>query len=270
MTAKKIPSHYSIDNIVRSIVADNPRGTAHTLRQKRDLYKNGLRQLDASSSLKKILSLSHIRGYDIAGSENFARIGILPASLVVADQRIKDMCALPHWTHIKDKDGNPIKFFGKCPGYDFLPACPPRSIPITDVTETLDRADLFVVFQTRQLAELGADWKFRTLSRVAKEIDKALGKGAVVEQYGSGPCYACKKRTCLQGKECASPKQKMCALESLGISVDGICNDLAQLTGQKAWHITWIRNYGTPNQSPKKWKYVMALGVKISSSKTGG
>jgi predicted metal-binding protein len=265
MPAKKIPAHYSIENIVRSIAEDNPRGKAHTPRKKRALYEKGLQLLEKSSSLKEILSLSHIRSYAIDGSENFARIGMLPTSLVIVDQRIKDMCALPHWTYIEGKDGNPVKFFGKCPGYDFLPGCPPRSIPIKEVEEKLGRADLFIVLQTRQLAELGADWKFRTLRKLAKDIERALGKGTVVEKYGSGPCYACEKRSCLQGEECASPKKKMCALESMGISVDGLCGDLAQLTGQKSWNLTWVKDYGTSNQTPKTWKYVMALSVKIPS-----
>jgi predicted metal-binding protein len=265
MTAKKTPTHYSIENIVRSIAEDNPRGKAHTPRQKRALYEKGLRLLDASGSVKDILAISHIRSYDIDGSENFARIGVLPTELVLVDQRIKDMCALPHWTYIRDQDGNPSKFFGKCPGYGFLPGCPPKSISVKEVEEKLNRADLFIVLQTRQLAELGADWKFRTLRKLAKEIEKALGKGTVIELYGSGPCYACKKRTCLKGKECASPKQKMSALESMGISVDGLCEDLAQFTGQKSWRITWIKDFGAPTQTPKKWKFVMALAVKIPS-----
>ena len=101
------------------------------------------------------------------------------------------------------------------------------------------------------------------LHRLAHEIEKILGKGSLVGKFGSGPCTACSTQPCFIGKPCKSPKLKTAALESMGISVESICSDLALLTGQQAWKLKWLKHFGFPQQSPKKWKYVEALAVKL-------
>ena len=263
MSKRALPINYSIENMVRCIEEDNAAGNRYTEAEKMALYADCRRRVDANPKLKRVLSLSHVRNCRVPGAEWIARIGVLPPQCVVVDRRIKELCALPFWLHGEDKDGKPVKRFGKCPGYDFLPGCPPHSIPAGEVEERLKKADILVVLQTKLLSESGIAWKFRLLRRLASDIEKAAGKGAVVERYGSGPCGACKIQSCLSREPCASPALRTEALESMGISVDRICRDLAALTGQKAWEIRWIRHFGFREQTPKEWKYVMALGVRL-------
>ena len=53
-------------------------------------------------------------------------------------------------------------------------------------------ADIFIVLQTRRMNERwGVGWKFAVLHRLARHIESVLGKGSVIEKYGSGPCNAC-------------------------------------------------------------------------------
>jgi hypothetical protein len=263
MRKSSLPVNYSIEHLVRSIAADNPTGTKYDAAEKKALFSATREKVAGQPGLKKLLSIANIRHYNVTGAENFARIGVLPPELIVVDDRIKEMCALPFWIHGQDGDGNPVKRFGKCPGYNVLPGCPPHSIATTAVKDKLKEADLFVVLQTRLLCGPGSGYKFKVLRRLARDIEKLLGKGSVVERYGSGPCGACGDQACLSGGSCAKPGLRAEALESMGISVDRICTDLSELTGQRAWEIKFIRHFGFPEQTPKRWKYVLALGVKL-------
>ncbi len=211
-----------------------------------------------------MLTPSHIRSYPIDGAAFFARVGILPPELVIADDRFKDMCCLPYWTVYKGSDGPAYKHFGRCPGYGWLPGCPPSSPGIQEVQAKLDQADLFIVLQTKLMDQRwGVGWKFDILHRLAREIDKMLGKGSVLERYGSGPCNACQAQHCLHSQPCRAPKLKTVSLESMGICVERLCSDLAELTGDARWKLTWLKHFGLPQQKPKKWKYVEALAVKL-------
>jgi hypothetical protein len=49
----------------------------------------------------------------------------------------------------------------------------------------------------------------------------------------------------------------------MGICVDRLCSDLALLTANKAWKLTWLRHFGLPQQRPKKWKYVEAISLGL-------
>ncbi|MCX5900579.1 MAG: DUF2284 domain-containing protein, partial [Proteobacteria bacterium] len=180
------------------------------------------------------------------------------------DERFKNMCCMPYWTIYKGSSGAAYKRFDRCPGYGWLPGCPPQSTPVDTVQAILDRADLFIVLQTKLLVERWkAGWKFAVLHRLARDIESVLGKGSVIERYGSGPCNACPAQHCLHSEPCASPELKTISLESMGICVDRLCSDLALLTGNPRWRLTWLKHFGLPQQTPKKWKYVEALAVKL-------
>ena len=214
--------------------------------------------------VKRLLNPSHIKSYRIEGADLFARIGILPPELVIADERFKNMCCMPYWTVYKGAAGGTYKRFDRCPGYGWLPGCPPQSPPVETVQAVLERADLFIVLQTKLLSERWkVGWKFAVLHRLVHDIEAALGKGAVIERYGSGPCNACTSQHCLHSQPCASPKLKTISLESMGICVDRLCSDLALLTGDPRWRLTWLKHFGLPQQTPEKWKYVEALAVKL-------
>ncbi len=91
---------------------------------------------------------------------------------------------------------------------------------------------------------------------------KLLGPHSVSGIYGC-PCNACSAQACLCAKPCASPALQTQALESLGICVERICNDLADLTGNTSWRLRWLKHFGLPQQTPKTWKYVQAISVKL-------
>ena len=262
--SKKIPVNYSVKNIIYSILEDNPKARKYSDAKKKKLYNNCLNYLNKCPELKKILSIAHIRKYPVKGVNFFARIGVIPPELVIVDERIKNMCTLPYWTLYNDKKGNIYRGFGKCPGHGWLPSCPPNSPSVEKVQKILDQSDFFIVLQTKLLSERGDTmWKFTVLHRLAHEIEKVLGKKSVTGKYGSGPCTACKSQNCIYNKPCKSPELKTISLESMGICVERLCTDLALLTGQNAWKITWLKHFGLPQQTPKKWKYVEAISVKM-------
>lgn len=262
--AKKLPVNYSVKNIINSILKDNRKANRYSLAQKQKLYHKSLKYIDAYPGLKKILSVNHIHNYPIQGAHFFARLGVFPSELVIIDQRIKDMCTLPYWTVYKDNKGVTHRKFGKCPGYGWLPGCPPNSPNVEAVQKVLDVSDLFIVLQTKLQNERGdTHWKFNVLHRLAYDIEQVLGKNSITGKFGSGPCNACKAQNCVYNKPCSSPKLETVSLESMGVCVDRLCSDLAALTGQASWKMTWLKHFGFPQQIPKKWKYVEALSIKV-------
>jgi hypothetical protein len=173
----KLPINYSIQNIVDSMLSDNPVAKSYTDPKKKKLYKERLDRLSKFPEIIKILSASHIRSYPVKGASFFARIGVLPPELVVVDRRVKDLCTLPYWTVYKDKNGKEYRNFGKCPGYGWLPCCPPNSPQVEQVQDSINRSDLFIVLQTRLQSERwNTQWKFQVLHQLAKDIRSILGK----------------------------------------------------------------------------------------------
>ena len=260
-----LPVNYSVKNIIDSILQDNANAQQYTPEQKKERYRTCIALLNTYPELKKILSLLHIRNISISGADRFARIGVLPPELVVVDQRIKNMCTMPYWTVRTDERGKPVRRFSQCPGYNMLPGCPPRSPRVETVQKLLDRSSLFIVIQTRLLSGRGegAQWKFLVLHRLAADIAKILGSGAVVQKFGSGPCAACNIMSCMKGKTCGSPALKIYSLESMGVCVDALCSDLSFLTGNNDWEIRWLKHFGFKQQAPKKWKYVQAIALRL-------
>lgn len=260
----KIPRNYSVKNIIDCILKDNRKACSYTTARKKKLFDQRVALLENYPDLQKILTIKHIRGYPFKGAHFFARIAVLPPEIVIVDQRIKDLCTLPYWTIYKDKKGSAYRAFGKCPGYGWLPGCPPRSPSVQDVQKMLDQSHVLIVLQTKLQSERwDTRWKFRVLHRLAKDIEQVLGKRSVTGLYGSGPCGACTAQTCLHNQPCKSPHLKIISLESMGICVDRMCSDLALLTQQNSWQLNWVKHFGLPQQHPKRWKYVVALSVKL-------
>jgi predicted metal-binding protein len=259
-----LPINYSIRNIIDCILSDNPRAKKYSKSKKTCIYNVLINKTSKIPELERLCRPSSIKAYKIAGAGLFARVGMLPPELVVVDDRFKNMCCMPYWTVYKGADGAAYKRFDRCPGYGWLPGCPPQSPPVDAVQAVLDKADLFIVLQTRLLAaRWQVDWKFAVLHRLAREIEAVLGKGTVIERYGSGPCNACTQQHCLHSAPCEAPELKTISLESMGICVDRLCSDLALLTGDPRWRLTWLKHFGLPQQTPEKWKYVEALAVKL-------
>ena len=69
------------------------------------------------------------------------------------DSRIQDMCSLPFWTYYGSGDGS----FSRCAGVGVFSCCPPFSLKAEKVQALLDKADIFVVLQTRAAVNVGND-----------------------------------------------------------------------------------------------------------------
>lgn len=264
MAKRKYLTNYSIENIAQSIVRDNPAGKKYSREDKKRLYQERLRLLEDFPKLNELISPEHIQGYDTPWVRKIGRQAILPPEIIVVDSRIQDMCYLPFWTFYGSGEGS----FSRCAGVGAFSCCPPFNLKAEKVQALLDKADIFLVLQTRLSLMFGTGdpgEQFRTLNRLTDEINSLLGKGAVVQKFGGGPCFACSPKSCEGEGKCRTPNLKIPALEGMGICVDQLCKDLAFLTEDEAWKITWIKGYGTPEQKPKKMKSTVGLAIKLKS-----
>ncbi len=260
---KTVKTTYSIPAIIDCIIADNEHAQSLTVGEKHRLYSRAQERLLREPALRSVLSLKRIRSLRIDGAHNFARIGVLPPEAVILDQRFRDMCALPFWTVYRGDRGEVFKKYGPCPGLNNLPCCPPYSADIEKTQAVLDDSSLFVVLQTRLISERwNNQWRYSVLHRLAHDIRAVCGHDSVRGQFGAGPCEACSAQTCRYGRPCSAPKLQLPSLESLGVCVDRVCSDLALLTGNRSWKLRWLRHFGFQHQTPRQWKYVIALAVQ--------
>jgi len=266
--------NYSIDNIERSIVADNPLSIKYSDAEKKKLCKEKVKLVNQFPVLKELLDIRTIHKFPIKGIEHFGRIGFLPSRLVISDDRIKDMCRNMIWTTFSsqrdrsrpDAKRVPMRFT-RCPGLERHSSCPYFTPPAKKVREMLDKADIFIVLQTKLFNEVrDVRWQFLTINKLREEVESILGKSSVIQQFGAGPCQTCYPEPCLEMGKCRNPKKKAPALEAMGIPVGQLCRDMVLLTGDKAWEIQWIKHWGLPNMTPKKWKVAFGLAVKLPSA----
>ncbi len=257
--------NYSIDNIERSIVADSEVGNKYTKAQKKKLHNEKKKLLNNYPELKEIIDMRHIYKYPIEGVKNFGRVAVLPPEIVISDNRIKDMCQNQLWTSfVSQKTNKRESRFTRCPGLETRSSCPYFSPPAKKVRGLLDRSDIFIALQSKLFNEFGhVQWEFKTINRLREDIEGVLGKKAIIQQFGAGPCQSCYPHHCLEYGKCRTPERQTPALESMGIPVGQLCRDTAYLTGEKAWEIKWIKHFGLPNMTPKKWKVVFGLAVKL-------
>lgn len=255
-------TNYSIDAIERSIVMDNKIGSL-PLETKQKLYDDAMAKLGKYPDLIKILDIRHLHTYPVKGVKNFARVGVLPSKLVISDERIRDMCRNPFWNNIGpygEPEGE-IRFT-PCPNLAIHSSCPYYSPSAKEVRAKLDEADIFVAIQTKLFNSLDNAFQFPPLHRLRKEINSLLGAGAVIQNFGNGPCQAC-RQPCLGMGECRSPEIQTPALESQGVAVGQLNRDLAFFTGDKSWEIKFLKHFGLPNMTPRKWKFNIGLAIKL-------
>lgn len=262
MSKRKYLSNYSIENIAQSIVRDSEVGRRYGEEDKKRLYRERMQLVSNCTKLAPMLSLEHIRSYPLPWAKKIARMALMPPELVVVDSRIQDMCSLPYWTYYGSGEGS----FHRCAGVGAFSCCPPFNLPAEKVRLKLDKSDVFLVMQTAPgLMFSGGNpgAQFQLINRLAEDIDALMGKGAVVQKFGGGPCFACYPESCEGGGACRAPHLKVPSLEGMGVCVDQLCKDLALLTGDRAWKITWIKGFGTPDQKPKKMKATVGLAVRL-------
>ena len=260
--------NYSIDNIERSIVADTLVGTKYSNSQKKKLYREKEKALNKFPELEKIINIRHIHKYPIKGVKIFSRIGIIPSKFVISDNRIKDMCQNQFWTAFRRQRKRKGELrFTRCPGLEQHSSCPYFSPPAEKVREKLDKADIFIALQTKLFNEVkDIEWEYLTINRLREEVESLIGKKAIIQQFGAGPCQSCHPLPCLGMGKCRDPRKQAPALESMGVPVGQLCRDMALLTGDKAWEIKWIKHFGLPNMTPKKWKVLFGLAVKLPTN----
>ncbi|MCX8044527.1 MAG: DUF2284 domain-containing protein [Desulfobacterota bacterium] len=262
---KRLPVNYVIKHIIDSIIQDIPAAHRHTEDQKRRLYEASLQVFDRYPRLKQVATVSHIHNYPIEGGRFFTRVGVLPTQLVIADERFQNLCCMPYWTVYNGGKGQVYRRFDRCPGYGRLPGCPPQAITTAEVQRLLHRSTHILVLQTTLLQERwNVKWKFDVLYALAADIEEVCGKESVISVFGSGPCSACSEQYCLHHRPCKAPHRRTISLEAAGICVDRMCSDLAVLTGNNAWKLSWIRHFGLPEQRPKFWKYVEAIVLRLT------
>ncbi len=262
MARREYVSNYSIENIAQSIVRDNPTGKKYTREDKRKLYEGRLLLRDESPRLKDILSLEHVHSCDNPWAKTVARVAVIPPEIIVVDSRIQDMCYLPFWVY----SGSDESSFGRCACLGGFSSCPPFAPKAEKVQEKLDKADIFFALQTKPSIPHEAEdpgRQFRLLNGLADEVNTLLGKGAVVQKFSGGPCFACFPEFCIGEGKCQAPHLKISSLEAQGVCADQLCKDLAFLTGDEDWKITWIKGFGTPDQRPKRAKGVAGLAITL-------
>ena len=260
---KKYLSNYSIENIAQSIVKDNPTGKKFSPEDKKRLYEERLKLLDEFPQLKALLSLNHIHSLPSPRAKSIGRLVIIPPEIIVVDSRIQDMCSLPFWTYYGSGEGS----FGRCAGVGTFSCCPPFAPKAEKVEEMLNGADIFLAFQFKPMI-IGSGSgdpgeQFRIINKLTDEINALLGDGAVVQKFGGGPCFACFPEACLCEGKCQAPQLRIHSLEGMGICVDQLAKDAAFLTGDEKWKITWIKGFGTDDQTPKKAKGNLGLAIKV-------
>jgi len=262
MAKKKHAINYSIEGIAQSIVKDNPIAKKYGPDDKKRLYTEKLKKLDAFPELKNILTLEHIHGYDISFAGRIARLVLIPPEIVVVDSRIQDMCSLPYWTFYGSGEGS----FSRCSGVGVFSCCPPFNLKADKVSERLDRSDIFAVMQTRPgiLGTGEPGGQFQMINKLTGEIRALLGDDAVVQKFGGGPCFACYPESCEYEGKCRAPHLKVPSLEGMGVCVDQLCKDAALLTGDTNWIIKWIKGFGSEDQTPKRAKGTCAIAIKLS------
>ncbi|HUT83451.1 MAG TPA: DUF2284 domain-containing protein [Thermodesulfobacteriota bacterium] len=255
--------NYCIDNIERSIVADTSIGTKYSAAQKKKLYREKEKLVNTFPALKKLLDIKTIHTFPVEGVKNFGRIGFLPIALVISDDRIKDMCQNQWW--VPPMPGvKAAKKFMRCPGLGHHSSCPYFTPPAVKVRQMLDKADIFIVLQSTLFNYFGGvTWQWNTINTLREKIEALFGKKAVLRQFGAGPCQYCYPEPCLTMGKCRHPEKQVPALEAMGVPVAQLCRDLSLVTGDKSWEIKWIKHWGFPNQTPKKWKVNFALAVKL-------
>jgi hypothetical protein len=259
---------YSIDTIERSIVADTEAYTKYTAEQKKQLYQEKHRLLDKHPKLKAMVDVNYLYGYPVDGVEKWGKVDICPPELIVSDDRIKDMCTLPFWTDFVVRENKERQWrFTRCPGVEKHSSCPYHSAPAATVREMLADSDLFIFVQTKEFSEFGGvQWQYQTIKRYCDELEQVLGKGAVVQRFGAGPCQHCYPDPCKHDGKCREKKHQVPAMESMGFAMGHLCRDMALITGDASWKLTWIKRWQLETQWPKVWKVHFGVAVKLDGA----
>jgi predicted metal-binding protein len=256
---------YNIQAIHDCIVRDTESYLKYKIKtRKLSLYREKQKLLNSRPKIKEMIDVAFIRSLDDKRGQLVGKIGWLPAELVIADPRIRELCR-NMFTLAKSSPAKTGKTFVSCPGFGRMSACPPYSFTAEETRAKLNEADIFIALQSKYFIDPPEirGWQDVLVTKYKKAIEKAAGEGSVTAAFGAGPCQLCHPNPCLGGGECRSPEHRIFALESSGIPVAQLCKDLAILYGDEDWKIRFMKYYGTSRQSHKEWKLTFGLAVKL-------
>jgi len=264
---KKTPRvTYGIEAIHDCIVQDTDIHRKYSSKgEKASLYRKKEKMLAGKNGLNEMISAGFVRSLDKRRGRYVGKVGWMPSALVIADQRIRELCRnmFMYTDEYFKKTG---LRFGPCPGLEKMSGCPMFSTRPEEIRKKLDDADIFIAMQSKEFVRRPGipGWHDYLLRKLKKEIESLLGKGAVTSAFGAGPCQFCHPKKCLGKGDCRAPDMHLFSLESVGVPVGELCKDMALLTGDDDWKIKWIKFYNTPLQTSKHWKLTSGLAVNLT------
>jgi predicted metal-binding protein len=241
--------------------------TFNTQSKKRSLYRDKKKVLDNNPEIKKLIDISAVRSLDLKCGALMGKVGWLPTELVITDSRIQEMChgMFSYPKMLSDKIG---VNYGPCPSCGKGSACPPFSYTAQEARSKLDEGDIFIVLQSKNFIEFSdvtyPGFHEVLLRKLKKEIETLKGKDAVTCVLSAGACRLCHPKPCLGGGECRMPEHRFYALEAVGVPVAQLCDDMALLTGNNGWKMNFLKYFGTPRQTHKRWKLTCGIAVKLN------
>jgi len=259
---------YSIDAIERSIAADTELYTKYTNTQKKALYQATWKLVDKVPRLKEMIDVNYLYRYPVEGVEKWGKMDICPPELIIADDRIKDMCALPFWTDFLVRETNERKWrFTRCPGIYKHSSCQYHSAPASEVQQMLASADIFIIAQTKEFSEFGGvQWQYQTIKRYCDDLLALLGPDAIIQRFGAGPCQNCYPDACKHDGKCRDKKNQVPAMESMGFAMGHLCRDMALMTENDSWELTWIQRWQLKTQSRDLWKVHFGVAINLDGT----
>ncbi len=259
--------NYSIRNIEQCIAMDTKIGKELDDQKKKELFKNVQARLEKRPDIVEYLTVENLN--KLPGPGIFEKVGFMPPEIVVLDERVKEMCALPFWQEFA-LDGTRVKKYAKCPGYGVHFSCPPHGPErLIKDKEDLNNSNAFFLLESSPqsvdtLAGGAAPWQAEFLYELKQQMDQKFGTGTLIQTYAAGPCQACHPNLCVTVKgECLEPDKKTRSMEAVGMPCAVICDDMAMLCGDDSWKITYIQHWGLPEQTPLTYKLLWAATLKI-------
>ncbi|MCP4200229.1 MAG: hypothetical protein GY762_24055 [Proteobacteria bacterium] len=259
--------NYDIANIENCIVMDTEIGKKYDVKKKKAAYKKVQARLKKRRDIVEYLTAENLNS--LPGPRIFDKVGFLPPEIIVLDERVKEMCTLPFWQEFA-LDGTRVKKYGKCPGYGVHFSCPPHPPKrLIEDQEDLNKSNAFFLLESgpqtlNTLAGGAAPWQAEFLWELKQQMDQKFGKGTLIQTYAAGPCQACHPNMCVTvNDKCLEPEKKTRSLEAVGMPCAVICDDMALLSGDESWKITYIKHWGQPNQTPKTYKLLWGAALKI-------
>ena len=122
-------------------------------------------------ALKKMIDLKFVSSLNPARGKYLSKVAWMPPGLIIADQRIREMCRnlFTYPPLYAKKTG--VRF-GPCPGFKKMSACPIFSPHPDETRVQLDKADIFIALQSKYFIKgpAIAGWQDFLIRKLKQEI----------------------------------------------------------------------------------------------------